>query len=186
MKLSVIQRIDQVDRDSWNALSRDGNPFLSHEFLSALERSGCVEPSSGWEPNHLVLHDDDGTLVGAVPLYLKYHSWGEFVFDWGWADAYQRAGLEYYPKLLCAVPFTPVTGPRLLIQPRFPEPHALRRALADGLVAVANNSGVSSLHILFTVDRDNRALEEGGLMLRTGNQFHSTGATTITTTSITT
>lgn len=153
----------------------DKNPFLSHEFLNGLESSGCVHPDTGWEPNHLVLYgDDDGSNapLGAIPLYLKYHSWGEYVFDWAWANAYERAGLDYYPKLLCAVPFTPVTGPRLLIDPAQPDPDKVRAALAHGLITLAKDSGASSLHVLFTTEQDTDALEQKGLMRRTGNQFH--------------
>lgn len=175
MRLSVTQHISQVDRNQWSKLLRDENPFLSYEFLSGLELTGCVGPDTGWEPYHLVLYDDNNdrhTPVGAVPLYLKFHSWGEYVFDWAWADAYQRAGLEYYPKLLSAVPFTPVTGPRLLVDPDPRRPNNLHQVLANGLVTAAKESGVSSLHVLFTTDQDNRLLEKQGMMRRTGNQFH--------------
>jgi len=175
MRLSVIRRLDQIDPVHWNNLSRNCNPFLSHEFLNGLELSGCVSPNTGWEAYHLVLYDDTynrNTAAGAAPLYLKYHSWGEYVFDWAWADAYQRAGLKYYPKLLCAVPFTPVTGPRLLVDPNHPDPHRLREALAVGLVQLAEDSGVSSLHVLFATEDDNQILGQCGFLLRTGNQFH--------------
>lgn len=172
MKLNVIQQINKVDPLQWNSLSRHDNPFLSHEFLSSLEAAACVCGDTGWEPNHLVLSDEDDKLVGAMPLYLKYHSWGEYVFDWAWADAYQRAGLAYYPKLLSAIPFTPVAGPRFLIHPDYPDPELPRSMLARGLLMAAQDSGVSSLHVLFTTDADNTALAQQGLMLRTGNQFH--------------
>ncbi len=172
MRLSVTQQISKVDPQKWNSLLRDKNPFLSHEFLTSLETTGCVCADTGWEPNHLTLYDDENTLLGAMPLYLKHHSWGEYVFDWAWADAYQRAGLEYYPKLLSAVPFTPVTGPKFLIHPDHPDPAMLRDTLARGVLAAARDSRVSSLHILFTTRADNEALGQHGLMLRTGNQFH--------------
>ena len=173
MKLSVTQQISQIDCDQWNSLLTHGNPFLSYEFLCGLELTGCVNGDTGWEPYHLVLYGDDKhMLVGAIPLYLKYHSWGEYVFDWAWADAYQRAGLEYYPKLLSAVPFTPVTGPRLLVDPSHSNPKKLCEILANGLVATAAQSGVSSLHVLFTTNSDNQLLETQGMMRRTGNQFH--------------
>lgn len=172
MKLQVGKKTGQIEPGAWNGLCRDGNPLLSHEFLNGLELCGCTGSESGWEPFHLALYDDAQKLVGAAPLYLKYHSWGEYIFDWAWADAYQRAGLQYYPKLLGAIPFTPVTGPRLLTDPDAGEPDGLRALLADGLVRTANESGVSSLHILFTSEQDNRAFEKLGLMRRTGNQFH--------------
>src|SRR5690606_25107128 len=110
-----LSSLDEVDPAAWNALS-DGNPFLRHEFLSALEHTGCVGPGTGWDPCHVVVTEKGtGRLVGALPLYVKHDSRGEFVFDWGWADAYERAGLRYYPKLVASIPFTPATGPRLLI-----------------------------------------------------------------------
>ena len=175
MKLSVTQQISQIDCSQWNRLSTNGNPFLSYEFLCGLELTGCVDGDTGWEPNHLVLYEDNHDrllLVGAIPLYLKYHSWGEYVFDWAWADAYQRAGLEYYPKLLSSIPFTPVTGPKILVDPSHSSPSKLREILARGLVVTADESGVSSLHVLFTTDNDNRLFEAQGMMRRTGNQFH--------------
>lgn len=175
MRLHIARRIDELDAAHWNKLVRDGNPFLSHEFLHGLEASGSVSEDTGWEAYHLALIDDTydpSAPVAAAPLYLKYHSWGEYVFDWAWADAYHRAGLEYYPKLLCAVPFTPVTGPRLLVAPDHPRPETVREALASAMVRLAGDSSVSSLHILFTSGPDNVALSRSGLMRRTGNQFH--------------
>ena len=108
---AIAARLDGVPAAEWDALDTAGNPFLSHAFLEALESCGCVCGDSGWAPHHLLLRDDAGSLVGAVPRYVKSHSWGEFVFDWSWAQAYAHAGLAYYPKQLAAVPFTPVTGP---------------------------------------------------------------------------
>lgn len=172
MRLNVTQRIGGIDTRLWNRLGGDHNPFLSHEFLSGLESSGCVNADTGWEPNHLVLYGDDDKPLGAMPLYLKYHSWGEYVFDWAWADAYQRSGLEYYPKLLSAVPFTPVAGPRLLTDPDHPDPAALKEVLVKGLVELAADNELSSLHVLFTTSDDNEVLQRHGLMLRTGTQFH--------------
>lgn len=172
MRLSVTQQINEIDPAQWNNLWRQGNPFLSHEFLDSLETTGCVCGDTGWEPNHLTLYDERDILIGALPLYLKYHSWGEYVFDWAWADAYQRAGLEYYPKLLSAVPFTPVTGPKFLFHPGYANPERIKDLLARGLLAAAEDSNVSSLHVLFTTAADNELLARHGLMLRTGNQFH--------------
>ncbi len=134
--------------EAWDALDPSANPFLRHAFLEALESSDCVGGDTGWIPRHLVLRDDGGRLVGAVPQYLKLHSWGEFIFDWSWAQSYARAGLDYYPKLLSAVPFTPVTGPRLLLGPDAdPE---LRRALARLLIEAARQAGASGAHVNFT------------------------------------
>ncbi|MDP3686378.1 MAG: GNAT family N-acetyltransferase, partial [Sulfurimicrobium sp.] len=139
---------------------------LSHAFLSALQESGCATPETGWRAQFLTLWQD-GALVGAMPLYLKSHSWGEFVFDWAWAEAYQHQGLDYYPKLLCAVPFTPVTGLRLLA----PTPE-LRAALLHAALRLAQEMGVSSLHCLFPPEAEAQEMQQQGMMLRRGVQFH--------------
>ena len=112
MQISVHDSMDSIAADHWNLLA-GGNPFLQHQFLAALEHSGCASTRAGWLPQHLTCADAAGKLIGALPLYLKSHSYGEYVFDWAWAEVYQRAGLAYYPKLVCAAPFSPVTGPRL-------------------------------------------------------------------------
>ena len=171
MKCTIIDHIDTVKPDQWNSLSLDGNPFLRHEFLSALEQHHCVGERFGWIPQHIIATDQDGSLLGAVPMYLKDNSYGEFVFDWGWADAYQRNGLEYYPKLVVSIPYTPATGPRILIAP-----HAPRAAIADALIDKAlqhaESLQVSSLHWLFTNAEDFRSLKQKQLLSRTGCQFH--------------
>jgi len=173
MHLSVTHSLENVAPPAWNRVAGTDNPFLRHEFLAALEASGCIAEARGWRPQHLLLHADGpgrGSLLGAVPLYLKHHSYGEYVFDWAWADAYRRAGLEYYPKLVAAVPFTPATGPRLLVAPEAPpDTHA---RLIDGARALADELNVSSLHWLFTDDADTRELEQHGLLRRSGFQFH--------------
>ncbi|MDH3639210.1 MAG: GNAT family N-acetyltransferase [Gammaproteobacteria bacterium] len=159
-----------IDREQWNALAVPyGNPFVSHEFLSGLERSGCVGGNTGWSANHVLAYADAGCrqLIGAVPMYAKVHSYGEYVFDWAWADAYRRANLEYYPKLVVAVPFTPVTGPRVLAAE-----HAVRDELIERTLIYAEQLGVSSLHWLFTNSADYQALERRRLLPRVGTQFH--------------
>ena len=165
----IIERIAGVPAAEWNALDPSGNPFLQHAFLEALEVSGCVGGDSGWLPRHLVLRDDEGRLLGAVPQYLKLHSWGEFIFDWSWAQSYARAGLDYYPKLLSAVPFTPVTGPRLLVaedvDPQF------RTRLARLLLESARQSGASGAHVNFTTAEDQAALEQAGFLRRHDCRF---------------
>jgi hypothetical protein len=163
--LRIIETIREIPASQWNALA-GSNPFLSHAFLSALQESGCATPETGWRAQFLTLWQEDH-LVGAMPLYLKTHSWGEFVFDWAWAEAYQRAGLEYYPKLLCAVPFTPVTGLRLLA----PTPQ-LRAALLHAALRLAQEMGVSSLHCLFPPEAEAQEMQQQGMMLRKGVQFH--------------
>src|SRR6185503_20911142 len=136
-------------------------PFLRHEFLLALESSGCATPASGWDARHVLIRSSDGRLAGAMPLYLKSHSWGEFVFDFAWADAYHRAGLRYYPRLVSAVPFTPATGPRLLAADA-----AGRSALLAAARSLVGPLGASSLHVLFPSVDDHAFLESAGLMPR--------------------
>jgi predicted N-acyltransferase len=167
----ILRNLDEVHAPAWDGLVRastgaDAPTFLRHDFLAALERNGCVGPGTGWQPEHLCLFDGE-RLAAAAPLYRKRHSWGEYVFDWAWADAYERHGLRYYPKLVCAVPFTPVTGPRLLAPDR-----PARDALAAALVAHARATRVSSLHVLFPDHADVEALQAQELSMRRGVQFH--------------
>ena len=167
---NIIGRLAELPAADWDALDTAGNPFLSHAFLEALEACGCVGGDSGWEPHHLLLREESGRLVGAVPRYRKAHSWGEFVFDWSWAQSYARAGLAYYPKHLAAVPFTPVTGPRLLVRPGA-DAGALRAALAEALRQDAGRAGVSGTHANFTTPEDQLALEAAGFLRRHDCRF---------------
>ena len=174
LTLSIADQMAAVDRDSWNALANpvggQYDPFLDWDFLEACESSGCARPSTGWTPRHLVAHDKAGRLVGAAPLYLKAHSRGEFVFDHSWADALHRAGGRYYPKLLCAVPFTPVTGRRLLSAG--PHAAAIEQSLAGAIIEVGRQLRVSSAHINFLEEDAWRALGAQGYLLREDQQFH--------------
>ena len=163
--LRVLESLETIDESQWNALA-GGNPTLAYAFLDSLHRAGCATAATGWAPRYLTLWDGR-SLAGAVPLYAKTHSYGEYVFDWAWADAYERHGLAYYPKLLAAVPFTPATGARLLARDA-----AARARLAQSLVATAKASAVSSLHVLFPSDEDAEALRAQGLLERRGVQFH--------------
>ena len=165
MQYRTVAALADVDAGDWNALAGD-DPFLSHAYLSALEATGCVGGKTGWTPRHLLLNEGSA-LVGALPLYLKDHSYGEYVFDWAWADAYYRAGHEYYPKLLSAVPFTPVTGRRLLAHTA-----EHRTALVTALLDVARQLKVSSAHVLFPTEGDHDVLLAAGLDARAGVQFH--------------
>ena len=165
----VVDDPARIDRDAWDALldaDADANPFLRHEYLAALTASGSAAGPSGWHPQFLLLTRGE-ELAAAAPLYAKDHSYGEYVFDWAWAEAYQRHGLAYYPKWLVAVPFTPVPGTRLLAR----DEHA-RSALADALLAHARRSGLSSLHVLLAPPRDIDVLARAGLLVREGVQFH--------------
>src|SRR5207302_4840020 len=168
--LSVHGAIREIAPEAWDACAGDINPTLSHVFLNALEESGSVTARSGWAPQHLAFTDCSGRLVGAVPLYLKGHSYGEYVFDWGWADAYERAGGRYYPKLLSAVPFTPVPGPRLLLHPSAPA--EAREHLLAGMVEFTKRRRISSLHVNFPDPAEAEALTEAGFLQRLGQQFH--------------
>lgn len=165
--------------DEWNGFAgttrgdaENGyNPLVSFAFLSALEDSGCAVRRTGWQGHHLRLETAQGRLLGAVPCYLKSHSQGEYVFDHGWSDAFERAGGRYYPKLQCAVPFTPVTGPRLLVG-KGEDPDAVKAGLAAGLKMVTDKLGVSSAHVTFAQESDVATLEAAGFLHRTDQQFH--------------
>jgi predicted N-acyltransferase len=150
---------------------KPGNPFVSHDFLSSLEESHSVGGRTGWQPRHLLAEDDGGALVGCAPCYVKSHSRGEYVFDYGWADAFERAGGDYYPKLQVAVPFTPVTGPRLLARPG-PLADAMRGGLAQALAEITASNGLSSAHVTFLTEPEWRLLGERGFLQRTDQQFH--------------
>src|SRR4029079_14460196 len=147
-----------IDAATWNALAGD-HPFLSHAFLAALHDSGCASAQTGWTPRYLTAWSGDAP-VGALPLYQKAHSYGEYVFDWGWADAYRRHGRRYYPKLVAAVPFTPVTGPRLLAEDKATRRALLARALAE------LDRGHSSLHVLFTEEEQTHEGAAAGMLVR--------------------
>ena len=165
--LRIVDSIASVPAQQWNALETGGNPFVRHEFLLTLERTGCVGGGTGWTPCHLLLQTASGEIEAALPLYSKSDSWGEFVFDWSWARAYQQAGLRYYPKLISMPPFTPATGPRLLAKT-----HNARAQLAAALIEYARAQHVSSAHLLFVTDADRAALGSGDYLWRKDCQFH--------------
>ena len=154
-----------------NTLEDQYNPFISYDFLSSLELSQSVRTRGGWQPLHLLAEDSNGTLVGAVPCYAKTHSQGEYVFDHGWAEAYERAGGSYYPKLQVSVPFTPATGRRLLVRPG-PEADAVRGALANSLMDICRRSNASSVHVTFPTQPEWDLLGRRGFLKRTHQQFH--------------
>ncbi|MER8374020.1 GNAT family N-acetyltransferase [Mesorhizobium sp. M1338] len=177
--IRVAAGIGAFTCDEWNSLggtmrgdAENGyNPLVSFAFLSALEESGCAVRRTGWQGHHLRLEDGQGRLLGAVPCYLKSHSQGEYVFDHGWSDAFERAGGRYYPKLQSAVPFTPVTGPRLLVT-RGEDIGTVKAGLAAGLKVVTQKLGVSSAHVTFAQESDVEVLEAAGFLHRTDQQFH--------------
>jgi len=170
LKAELTGSIADLPCAEWDALDPTGHPFARHAFLESLESAGCVGGDSGWTPRHLAVHDAHGTLVAAVPQYLKSHSWGEFIFDMSWAQGYARSGLEYYPKLLSAIPFTPVTGPRLLVRPDV-ETDGLRDSLAEMLIESARTTGASGAHVNFTTAGDQAALERAGFLRRHDCRF---------------
>ncbi len=175
-QIRVLDDLSEVDALEWNRLA-GGHPMLSHEFFHALHQTGCASAASGWRPQFLTLWESDSRergnqatrrrLQAAMPLYLKSHSYGEYVFDWAWAEAYQRHGLEYYPKLLAAIPFSPVSGPRLLATS-----DTARAALVRAALALSQR--VSSLHVLFPQPQEADLMQAAGMMLRTTVQFHWT------------
>lgn len=165
LTLHVLEGMHEVSEAAWDRLAGT-QPFVTHRFLAALEHTGCVSAISGWVPQHITLWQGND-LVAAMPMYAKGHSYGEYVFDWAWADAYQTHGLEYYPKLLSAIPFTPVTGPRLLATDDL-----LKRQLVDMAIAYAETIGASSFHCLFPEPDDAEILANAGLLMRQGIQFH--------------
>ncbi|HTJ65545.1 MAG TPA: GNAT family N-acetyltransferase [Alphaproteobacteria bacterium] len=169
--LRIETDIAAIAPADWDACAGPDNPFVSHAFLAALEDSGSAAKHTGWQPQHLIMQDDAKQLLGVVPAYVKSHSYGEYVFDHGWAQAIERVGGRYYPKLQVSVPFTPATGPRLLVPPGG-NASALRGALIEGLSAVAENRGLSSVHATFLEAQDREAFEDAGWMIRAGCQYH--------------
>jgi predicted N-acyltransferase len=172
----IVRSISEIDASAWNACANPGapiadNPFLEHAFLAALENSGSATARTGWQPFHLVLEDAAGAILGVVPMYLKGHSRGEYVFDHAWADAWHRAGGSYYPKLQVSVPFTPATGRRLLAR-QDDNARDTEQQLAAGCVEVARQAEVSSLHLTFLPEAQWRMLGDMGLLLRIDTQFH--------------
>jgi hypothetical protein len=167
MKARQYERIGAIPAAQWDALFPAGYPFTRHAFLHALEEHGCAAPRTGWEPCHLVLEDDGGTLAAAMPLYRKHHSYGEFVFDFVWARASHQLRQRYYPKLVCAIPFTPVTGPRLGARDA-----PARAALVQAAQRQFDDSGHSSLHALFLDEAGEQATAQDGWLARHDLQFH--------------
>jgi len=170
-RVRFLESIADIDAASWNALTGCEQPFVRQEFLLALEASGCASPRTGWTAQHLVLEDSNGRAIGAMPLYRKGHSRGEFVFDFSWANAYAQHGLKYYPKLLTAIPFTPVRGPRMLVAAGADQ-SAIAAALVKAAKDYARSEHLSSWHVLFPCEEDLTTLKSAGLIERRDCQFH--------------
>jgi hypothetical protein len=181
MRIRVLPSLAEIPAAQWDACANPGassdafalpyNPFIAHDFLWSLETSGSSVARTGWQPQHLVAESESGEVLGVAPCYLKSHSRGEYVFDRGWAEAYERAGGEYYPKLQVSVPFTPATGRRLLAAPG-PHSHEVEAALAQGLVELARLREASSAHVTFMPEREWQVLAGRGFLQRTDQQFH--------------
>jgi predicted N-acyltransferase len=180
MKVAFTDNIASVNAEDWNRLAGDENPFIQHHFLNALEQHDCLQ-QWGWYPQHCLLYggDDNDRLIGACPAYIKDNSYGEFVFDWAWADAYQRHGLDYYPKLVTAIPFTPAQGPRLLADTRLTDADGktvstttIKKGLINALLAHADKQNLSSSHFLFCEPDDIACFDDTQFLFRTDYQFH--------------
>ncbi len=175
-RVRVCESIHAIAAADWDVCAGDANPFVRHAFLAALEDSGSAIAETGWAARHLAAEDETGRIVAVAPLYLKAHSFGEYVFDHGWAAAFERAGGRYYPKLQCAVPFTPVTGPRLMVHPALAaeERERVHNALASAMIALCRREGASSVHVTFPNEPTWRRLIAAGFLGRKGFQFHWT------------
>lgn len=170
MKFSIQDSLSKISEKDWNSLIHDNNPFVQYDFLYALEAGNCLLPY-GWHPRYLLIHDDQNQLIGAAPAYIKTNSYGEFVFDWAWADAYQKAGVEYYPKLVIAAPYSPCSGPRLLI---LNNDKTIAKALIELALKLAQKENLSSIHLLFNQDKDISLQKSYGFLTRIDYQFHWT------------
>ncbi len=169
MRVEIVDQLSTIRADDWNRMAGDANPFVQHAFLTALEQHRCLQ-EYGWYPQHIVILEQDEP-VAAMPMYIKDNSYGELVFDWAWADAYHRSGLAYYPKLVVAIPYTPATGPRLLVRPDR-DFAGYANMLIEHAVKVAQQQNMSSIHWLFTNEENTSALQNANMMLRLGCQFH--------------
>lgn len=172
MQIDVIDSLETISSSQWNNLIPNGYPFLRHEFIYGLELTQCTTAATGWKGRHIIVYADQSreVILGALPCYLKSHSYGEYIFDWAWADAYQRAGLNYYPKLSCAIPFTPVTGPRWLLNSEANK-EDVKYALINKLINDSDSLNISSIHFLYTTKENNEALGEHGFIQRHSSQF---------------
>jgi len=173
MHIVVHGALAEINAHQWNALLPSNNPFMRHEFLHGLESSRCVTLEKGWEPVHMAIYDDASKqqLLAAMPVYIKTHSYGEYIFDWAWADAHHRHGLDYYPKLSNAVPFTPATGERWLIAEHIDADHAIK-LLIDAYTELAHERELSSIHSLFTTQQQAEQLQQNNFLIRHSTQFH--------------
>ena len=168
--VKIIDKIRDIPSKDWDACAGEDNPFVTHAFLSALEESGSVTNNTGWLPQHILVYGENNQIAACMPIYLKNHSYGEYIFDWAWADAYNKAGGNYYPKLQAAVPFTPATGPRMLVKDSSSDYYY--QVLMRGIIQLAQKHNVSSLHVTFPPKDQWDKLGAAGFIKRTSKQFH--------------
>ena len=172
MKCELVSSLADVNRNEWDSLNTSNHPFTSYDFLNSLEISESVSAKTGWNPQHIIIKNDKGNIIGAAPNYLKMHSYGEYIFDHAWANAFENAGGQYYPKLLSAIPFTPATGPRILIDPKSPDSDKIFELIINMFEIVVQNNNLSSAHLNFITDKLNKKLKNEKWIKRKGLQFH--------------
>jgi uncharacterized protein len=172
MKIELASNLSNVDKNQWNKLNICNHPFTSYDFLNALETSHSVSSKTGWTPKHILVKNDDNIIIGASPNYLKMHSYGEYIFDHSWANAFENAGGRYYPKLLSAIPFTPATGPRILLHPENKDNNKILKLIIDTYEQLVKNNNLSSAHINFITKKLSDELNERNWIKRKGLQFH--------------
>ena len=172
MKCELVSRLADINRNEWDSLNTSNHPFTSYDFLNSLEISESVSPKTGWNPQHIIIKDKNGNIIGASPNYLKMHSYGEYIFDHAWANAFENAGGQYYPKALSAIPFTPATGPRVLINPNNPDKDKIFELIINMFEMIVQNNNLSSAHLNFITDNLNKKLKNEKWIKRKGLQFH--------------
>ena len=172
MKCELVSSLADVNRNEWDSLNTSNHPFTSYDFLNSLEMSESVTAKTGWNPQHIIIKNNTGNIIGASPNYLKMHSYGEYIFDHAWANAFENAGGQYYPKLLSAIPFTPATGPRILIDPKNPDNNKIFELIIKIFEVIVQNNNLSSAHINFITDNLNKKLNNEKWIKRKGLQFH--------------
>lgn len=171
LEVSITETLSDIDAETWHTVAGSSEPFLRYEFLSALERQSCVGGKVGWHPRHLLVRDEAGKLLGAMPMYVKTNSFGEFVFDWSWASAYRESGMEYYPKLVVSIPFTPVTGSRLLVHPDA-DADLIRKVMVKHAIEIAEENDITGIHWLFPTGEEARFFRGTEMTMRLGFQYH--------------
>ena len=172
MKVELVSNLREVEPSQWDKLNTLNHPFTSFDFLNSLEISGSVSPKTGWHPKHIIVKDTNNVIIGACPNFLKTHSYGEYIFDHAWANAFENAGGQYYPKLISAIPFTPATGPRILIEENHPDNDEIFALIIDTFEAIVQKNNLSSAHINFITDDLNFKLNKNNWIQRKGIQFH--------------